>query len=94
MFNANHVYGIQMTQWEIELGNGVLWQIHKQKQQLMSIGTKYKNNTHWAILIVLELEGKAACKEGQIQAVSLKRRLLPKKKVKRNQIFFYNLLKT
>lgn len=57
----------------------------------MSIGAEYENNTHWAILIVLELEGKAACKEGQIQAVSLKSRLLPKKKVKRNQIFFLQL---
>lgn len=57
----------------------------------MSIGTEYKNNTHGAILIVLELEGKPACKGSQIQAVSLKHRLLPKKKVKRNQIFFLQL---
>lgn len=60
----------------------------------MSNGTAY-NNIHCSTSIVGEWKGKPTCKEGQIQAAVLKHRLLPKKKVKRNQIFsFYNLLKT
>lgn len=43
-------------------------------------GSEHKNNRSWAISVVLGLEGKAASKGGQVQAASLKQRLLLKKK--------------